>query len=227
MKLNEIKIDRLKLKKSKRICRGIGSGKGKTGGRGVKGQKSRTGVSINGFEGGQMPLHMRMPKHGFKNRFKKKYIILQTSKIKELIKSKKLSSSKKIGIKDIENSYKSLKSDYSGFKILLSEKLDSSISIEAHKASKSAIKEFERVGGSIEIIEYEKRKVTKEDKKDELNGQSTKSIEKKVPQEKNKIKARRDVSNKKNVVKKTTNKKVKSSETKSVKKAISKKGLEE
>ena len=69
MKLNEIKIDS-KLKKRKRIGRGIGSGKGKTGGRGMKGQKSRTGVSINGFEGGQMPLHMRMPKHGFKSRKK-------------------------------------------------------------------------------------------------------------------------------------------------------------
>ena len=65
MKLNEFKTTNEKIKR-KRICRGIGSGKGKTGGRGMKGQKSRTGVSINGFEGGQMPLHMRMPKHGFK-----------------------------------------------------------------------------------------------------------------------------------------------------------------
>ena len=66
MKLNEIKNDSLKLQKRKRVGRGIGSGFGKTCGRGMKGQKSRSGVSINGFEGGQMPLHMRMPKHGFK-----------------------------------------------------------------------------------------------------------------------------------------------------------------
>ena len=71
MKLNEIKIDS-KLKKRKRVGRGIGSGKGKTAGRGHKGQKSRSGGSIaRGFEGGQMPLHMRLPKHGFKNVFKK------------------------------------------------------------------------------------------------------------------------------------------------------------
>ena len=74
MKLNEIGASKEKLKKRKRICRGIGSGKGKTGGRGMKGQKSRTGVSINGFEGGQMPLHMRMPKHGFKSRSKIKKV---------------------------------------------------------------------------------------------------------------------------------------------------------
>ena len=70
MKLNELRTPSSNLKQRKRVGRGIGSGKGKTGGRGVKGQKSRTGVSINGFEGGQMPLHMRMPKHGFKSRTK-------------------------------------------------------------------------------------------------------------------------------------------------------------
>ena len=69
MKLNEFKTIK-DITKRKRVCRGIGSGKGKTGGRGMKGQKSRTGVSINGFEGGQMPLHMRMPKHGFKSKSK-------------------------------------------------------------------------------------------------------------------------------------------------------------
>ena len=227
MKLNEIKIDRLKLKKSKRICRGIGSGKGKTGGRGVKGQKSRTGVSINGFEGGQMPLHMRMPKHGFKNRFKKKYIILHTSKIKELIKSKKLSSSKKIGIKDIENSYKPLKSNYSGFKVLLSEKLDSSINIEAHKASKSAVEEFERVGGSIQIIEGEKRKIIKEDKNNGLKGESIKPVEKKASKGKNEVKPKKDASNKKNIQKETKNKKVKPSKSGPAKKPSSAKGIEE
>ena len=196
MKLNEIKVDSLKLKKSKRIGRGIGSGKGKTGGRGIKGQKSRTGVSINGFEGGQMPLHMRMPKHGFKNRFKKKYIILQTSKINELIKSKKLSTSKKIGIKDLENNYQSLKSNYSGFKILLSEKLDSSINIQAHKASKSAVKEFARAGGSIEKIDFKKKKDEKKNKEDQL----IKKVNEDISQDKSKVKS--EIKTKKEISKK-------------------------
>ena len=87
MKLNEIKVD-TKYKKRKRIARGIGSGKGKTGGRGIKGQKSRTGVSINGFEGGQMPLHMRMPKHGFKSRKNINKVIVKTDLINSLLEKK-------------------------------------------------------------------------------------------------------------------------------------------
>ena len=93
MRLNELKSSNEKQKKRKRICRGIGSGKGKTGGRGMKGQKSRTGVSINGFEGGQMPLHMRMPKHGFKSKLKYKKVILKTDFFNLLLK-KKLSKRK-------------------------------------------------------------------------------------------------------------------------------------
>ena len=92
MKLNEIKIDSSLKRKPKRIGRGIGSGKGKTCGRGMKGQKSRSGVSINGFEGGQMPLHMRLPKHGFKNNFKKNYFLISTDLIDDLVKTKKISS---------------------------------------------------------------------------------------------------------------------------------------
>ena len=88
MKLNEIRVKNSE-KKRKRVGRGIGSGKGKTAGRGMKGQKSRTGVSINGFEGGQMPLHMRMPKHGFNSRKKKKKVVLKTDLINTLIEKKK------------------------------------------------------------------------------------------------------------------------------------------
>ena len=223
MKLNEIKVDSLKLKKSKRIGRGIGSGKGKTGGRGIKGQKSRTGVSINGFEGGQMPLHMRMPKHGFKNRFKKKYIILQTGKINELIKSKKLSTTKKIGIQDLENNYQSLKSNYSGFKILLSEKLDSSINIQVHKASKSAVKEFARVGGSIEIMDFKKKKDEKKSNEDQLIKKVSEDISQEKSKVKTEIKTKKKISNKKI----STIKKLKSSEAKTIKKAPAKKDLEE
>ena len=87
MKLNEIRVKNSE-KKRKRVGRGIGSGKGKTAGRGMKGQKSRTGVSINGFEGGQMPLHMRMPKHGFNSRKKIKKVVLKTDLINTLIEKK-------------------------------------------------------------------------------------------------------------------------------------------
>ena len=92
MKLNELRTPSSNLKQRKRVGRGIGSGKGKTGGRGIKGQKSRTGVSINGFEGGQMPLHMRMPKHGFKSRTKIKNKVFKTDFINYLFEKIKVHS---------------------------------------------------------------------------------------------------------------------------------------
>ena len=88
MKLNSYNLSEQVNKKRKRICRGIGSGKGKTGGRGLKGQKSRSGVSINGFEGGQMPLNLRMPKHGFKSRRRQNKIILKTDFFNILVEKK-------------------------------------------------------------------------------------------------------------------------------------------
>ena len=96
MKLNEFKTTNQKIKR-KRICRGIGSGKGKTGGRGMKGQKSRTGVSINGFEGGQMPLQMRLPKFGFTSRVSR---VLESLNVKHLegIKKITIANLKKLGL---------------------------------------------------------------------------------------------------------------------------------
>ena len=89
MKLNEIKPRSNSIKKSKRVGRGSGSGKGKTSGRGVKGQKSRSGVAINGFEGGQMPIYRRLPKRGFKNIFSKSIQIINLGKLQLAIDSKK------------------------------------------------------------------------------------------------------------------------------------------
>ncbi|MDC3091694.1 50S ribosomal protein L15 [Rickettsiales bacterium] len=157
MKLNDIKLEKYKPKVAKRVGRGIGSGKGKTAGRGVKGQKSRTGVSINGFEGGQMPLHMRMPKHGFKSRFKKEFLILDTKKINFLLDGKKISKTKKVLISDLANLNITLKLKYSGLKILFNEKLKEAVKIQAHKASKNAIKEFKRAGGQIELVDIDKK----------------------------------------------------------------------
>jgi large subunit ribosomal protein L15 len=181
MKLNEIKLEKHKPKTAKRVGRGIGSGKGKTAGRGVKGQKSRSGVSINGFEGGQMPLHMRMPKHGFKNRFKKEFLILDTKKINSLIDDKKISKTKKVLISDLADFNMTMKLKYSGLKILFNEKLKEAVKIQANKASKNAIKEFKRVGGEIEIIEFDKKssKVkTEESKKKDIKKSAKKSKDK-------------------------------------------------
>lgn len=191
MKLNEISSDKSILKKAKRVGRGIGSGKGKTCGRGMKGQKSRTGVSINGFEGGQMPLHMRMPKHGFKNPFKKKFVIIDTNKLNQLIKKKLISEKNKVSIEDFEKLNVSFSKKNCGIKILMKNKLDNKLFIQAHAASKSAILEFKRVGGEIEIIKLKVnkniKKETKEivDKKDK--GSTKKSIISKTKLEKKKV----------------------------------------
>ena len=153
MKLNEIKIDSSLKRKPKRIGRGIGSGKGKTCGRGMKGQKSRSGVSINGFEGGQMPLHMRLPKHGFKNNFKKNYFLISTDLINDLVKTKKISSSKKITISDFVKMNLKISSKYKGIKILSGSSLNTKIDIEANAASKKALDLFKKAGGKIDILD--------------------------------------------------------------------------
>ena len=160
MKLNEFKTIKDKTKR-KRICRGIGSGKGKTGGRGMKGQKSRTGVSINGFEGGQMPLHMRMPKHGFKSKSKYRKVILKTDFINQLLEKKVISNKAKLDIGQILNFSRSSKNSY--IKFLFGKKLDQPVSIQAHAVSASALKEFKRVGGEVDVIKFIKEKSTKSD----------------------------------------------------------------
>ena len=179
MKLNEFKTTNLKTKR-KRICRGIGSGKGKTGGRGMKGQKSRTGVSINGFEGGQMPLHMRMPKHGFKSKSKLRKIILKTDFINQLLEKKIISDKAKLDIGQITNLSKSNKNSY--IKFLFGKKLDKPVSIQTHAVSASALKEFKRVGGEVDIIKFKKESPIKSDeiKKNAIKKQVSKDSKKKI-----------------------------------------------
>ncbi len=174
MKLNEIKIDS-KLKKRKRVGRGIGSGKGKTAGRGMKGQKSRTGVSINGFEGGQMPLHMRMPKHGFKSRKKINKVVLKTDLFNNLLEKKIIKENSKLSISDLTMHSKSKKNVF--IKILLGKKLNKAVNLESHSASESVKKEFERIGGSISVVKFKKLKTV--NKKEEYK-KSIKENEKKI-----------------------------------------------
>ena len=159
MKLNEFKIEKAE-KKRKRVGRGIGSGKGKTAGRGMKGQKSRTGVSINGFEGGQMPLHMRMPKHGFKSRKKVKKVILKTDLINSLFETKKIKENSKLTVSDLVKLSSSKKNVR--IKFLMGNKLIKPVKVESHFASNSVKKEFERVGGTIDIVKFDKLKKQKQ-----------------------------------------------------------------
>ena len=184
MKLNEIKTD-FKLKKRKRVGRGIGSGKGKTAGRGMKGQKSRTGVSINGFEGGQMPLHMRMPKHGFKSRKKIKKMILKTDLINNLLEQKIIKENSKLSINELSTHSKSKKNVF--IKILLGQKLNKAVNLESHSASDSAKKEFERIGGSISIVKFKKIKRVNE-KKENKNSKKVDKQQKVTESKKSEIK---------------------------------------
>ena len=143
--------NRNKINKSKlRVGRGIGSGKGKTSGRGVKGQKSRSGVAIKSFEGGQMPLYRRLPKRGFNPINKKTIAILNLDKIQSYIDKKNIKTTdtqnsnllKKLKLID-QNSIK--------LKILGSGAIKDKINIEADLASKSAVEKLEKIGGSIQL----------------------------------------------------------------------------
>ena len=149
MKLNEIKTD-FKLKKRKRVGRGIGSGKGKTSGRGVKGQKSRSGVSIKSFEGGQMPLYRRLPKRGFNAIKEKNIAILNLNKIQGFL-DKKTISTKEILNSDLLKKLRLISKNSIKLKVLGSGIIKEKINIEADLASKSAIEKLEKIGGSINL----------------------------------------------------------------------------
>ncbi len=133
-----------------RVGRGIGSGKGKTSGRGVKGQKSRSGVSIKSFEGGQMPLYRRLPKRGFNPIKKEKIAKLNLDNILKLIEKKRINPEQKINIEILKNS-KILNKSYSRFKILGKVDLKVKLDIEADFISKSAKEIVEKAGGKITL----------------------------------------------------------------------------
>ena len=143
--------NRSKINKSKiRVGRGIGSGKGKTSGRGVKGQKSRSGVAIKSFEGGQMPLYRRLPKRGFNPIVKKNIAILNLDKIQTFIDKKNITT-KEILNSDLLKKLKLINKNSIKLKILGTGEIKEKINIEADLASKSAIDKLEKLGGSIQI----------------------------------------------------------------------------
>ena len=149
MQLNQLKSDNKKSKK--RIGRGIGSGTGKTSGKGHKGQKARSGVAIKGFEGGQMPIHRRLPKRGFKNIFRTEYVPINLGIIQKLIDEKKISAAKplhietllKVGLLKKKNNY---------IKILAKGEFKSKITFIGFNFSKSAKIIVEKNGGTIENL---------------------------------------------------------------------------
>tara|TARA_Y100001970_G_C14146255_1_gene809990 strand:+ start:328 stop:789 length:462 start_codon:yes stop_codon:yes gene_type:complete len=148
MKLNTlVKTNYSKL----RVGRGIGSGKGKTSGRGVKGQKSRSGVAIKSFEGGQMPLYRRLPKRGFKKIVKKSIAILNLSQIDILIKNKKINIQDEISIKNLSEK-RLISKKYDKLKILGKGDISSKLKIRTDFISKSARVKIEKIGGSINIV---------------------------------------------------------------------------
>tara|TARA_B100001057_G_scaffold500325_1_gene614748 strand:+ start:3239 stop:3697 length:459 start_codon:yes stop_codon:yes gene_type:complete len=149
MKINEIQSNIISSKKRKRRGRGSGSGLGKTAGRGVKGQKSRSGVSINGFEGGQMPLYRRLPKRGFKNPFKLKTQNINFTMINAFIKKYKLNP-KEITEDDLFNK-KIFKRSKGNLKLLNIGQLENPTNLEFSFASKKAIEVLEKLGGSIKL----------------------------------------------------------------------------
>ena len=143
---NRIKINKKKI----RVGRGIGSGKGKTSGRGVKGQKSRSGVAIKSFEGGQMPLYRRLPKRGFNPIEKKNIAILNLDKIQSFIDKKSVKTSEILN-SNLLKKLKLINKRSSKLKILGSGVIKDKINIEADLASKSAVNKLEKIGGSIQI----------------------------------------------------------------------------
>ena len=164
MRLNELKDNPGARKNKLRVGRGIGSGKGKTAGRGHKGQKSRSGVAIKGFEGGQMPIHMRLPKRGFNNFTKKKYTEITTGKLQSFIDKGLLKVDKEIIENDLIEAC-NVKKSPNGIKLLNKGELRSNIKITVSKATQSTIELINSLGGSVNILEIPKTKRNRKIKK--------------------------------------------------------------
>lgn len=148
MRLNELSDNPGARKRRMRIGRGIGSGKGKTGGRGVKGQKARTGVAIKGFEGGQMPLHRRLPKRGFKAPFAKEYDELNLGKLQAAITEGRVKADQPIG-RDELVAAGLVRGRIDGVRLLAKGDFSTKITIHVAGASKSAVAAVEAAGGKV------------------------------------------------------------------------------
>ncbi len=148
MNLNQLEARPGSHKRRMRVGRGIGSGKGKTSGRGVKGQKARTGVSIKGFEGGQMPLHRRLPKRGFKNPFRPSYDVVNLGRIQAALDGGRLSAQNTI-TRDVLKAAGLIRGQRDGVRILAQGEIKTAIIVEVVGASQAAIAAIEKVGGKV------------------------------------------------------------------------------
>ncbi len=155
MKLNELSDNPGARKPAKRVGRGVASGTGKTAGRGVKGQKSRSGVAIKGFEGGQMPIHMRLPKRGFNKPNRAKYAELNLGQLQAAIDSKKLDAGAKIDAATLVNAGV-LRRSFDGIRLLGRGELNAKVELEVVYATGSAKSAVEKAGGSVSMTRPEK-----------------------------------------------------------------------
>ena len=166
IKLNELRDNPGARKSRMRVGRGIGSGKGKTSGRGQKGQKSRSGVAVKGFEGGQMPLHMRLPKRGFNNPFGKDYAEINLGQIQKLIDAGKLDAGKTIDHAALKEAGVARGGKH-GVRLLGKGELTTKATFKVDGASKGALAAVEKAGGSVELpaeqpSEHEKKTARRE-----------------------------------------------------------------
>ena len=151
MKLTDIADNAGSRKKRMRVGRGIGSGKGKTSGRGGKGQTARSGVRIKGFEGGQMPLHRRLPKRGFNNIFRLDFAEINLDRLQEAVDAKLIDANATVNAESLVKSG-ALRRAKDGVRLLGRGELKAKLTIEVHGASKSAIAAVEKAGGTVKIL---------------------------------------------------------------------------
>ena len=151
MKLSDIADNAGSRKKRMRVGRGIGSGKGKTAGRGGKGQTARSGVRIKGFEGGQMPLHRRLPKRGFNNIFRLEFAEINLDRLQEAVDAKLLDASAIINAEALVKA-RVIRRSKDGVRLLGRGEIKTKLTIEVHGASKSAVAAVEKAGGTVKIL---------------------------------------------------------------------------
>ena len=150
MKLHELRDNAGAARKKKRVARGPGSGKGKTAGRGIKGQKSRSGVALNGYEGGQMPLYRRLPKRGFTKPNAKKFAVINLGLIEKFIEAGKLDAKAEIN-EDALVASGLVRRKLDGIRILAKGDITSKVTLNVTGASKSAIEAVEKAGGKLTV----------------------------------------------------------------------------
>ena len=160
MRLNEIADNSGARRNRKRIGRGIGSGTGKTGGRGIKGQKSRSGVAIKGYEGGQMPIYRRLPKRGFNNPGATDWNIVNVGRVQAAIDAKKLDAKKPVNAKALCDAGL-IRNTRDGVRLLGNGELKAKVTFEVNHASKSAAAAVEKAGGKLVIIESAPAEIAK------------------------------------------------------------------